>query len=101
MSITLWIATQTIGLHTQLAANAGEKPKRWPSLDQGGSPNTGLLIQVFPAKYLVLLIIGAIYLTGIFMTWRRARGFIKQEKVVLAEYDFYLRGSYPHNQEFC
>ncbi|WP_244570550.1 hypothetical protein, partial [Escherichia coli] len=26
-----------------------------------------------------------IYLTGIFMTWRRARGFIKQEKVVLAE----------------
>ncbi len=25
------------------------------------------------------------------MTWRRARGFIKQEKVVLAEY-FYLRG---------
>ncbi|MCA7681007.1 hypothetical protein LE024_05535, partial [Escherichia coli] len=23
--------------------------------------------------------------TGIFMTWRRARGFIKQEKVVLAE----------------
>ncbi|MFR0314285.1 hypothetical protein ACLHY6_25000, partial [Escherichia coli] len=24
-------------------------------------------------------------LTGIFMTWRRARGFIKQEKVVLAE----------------
>ncbi|EPY2755323.1 hypothetical protein ACXA3O_004205, partial [Escherichia coli] len=22
---------------------------------------------------------------GIFMTWRRARGFIKQEKVVLAE----------------
>ncbi len=31
------------------------------------------------------IIIGAIYLTGIFMTWRRARGFIKQEKVVLAE----------------
>lgn len=23
MGITLWIATQTIGLHTQLAANAG------------------------------------------------------------------------------
>ncbi|HAJ5667087.1 TPA: galactitol permease IIC component domain protein, partial [Escherichia coli] len=27
----------------------------------------------------------AIYLTGIFMTWRRACGFIKQEKAVLAE----------------
>ncbi|EHJ4154833.1 hypothetical protein ACUU1I_14350, partial [Shigella sp. SIG3] len=26
-----------------------------------------------------------IYLTGIFMTWRRARGFTKQEKAVLAE----------------
>ncbi|MGL4129093.1 hypothetical protein ACSYT7_29105, partial [Escherichia coli] len=26
-----------------------------------------------------------IYLTGIFMTWRRACGFIKQEKAVLAE----------------
>ncbi|EFP4692447.1 PTS sugar transporter subunit IIA, partial [Shigella flexneri] len=25
------------------------------------------------------------YLTGIFMTWRRARGFTKQEKAVLAE----------------
>ncbi|EAA1363936.1 TPA: PTS sugar transporter subunit IIA, partial [Shigella flexneri] len=24
-------------------------------------------------------------LTGIFMTWRRARGFTKQEKAVLAE----------------
>ncbi|HFF6044854.1 TPA: hypothetical protein ACGD38_002819, partial [Shigella flexneri] len=24
-------------------------------------------------------------LTGIFMTWRRARGFTKQEKTVLAE----------------
>ncbi|HAZ7093917.1 TPA: galactitol permease IIC component domain protein, partial [Escherichia coli] len=31
------------------------------------------------------IVIGAIYLTGIFMTWRRARGFIKQEKAVLAE----------------
>ncbi|SPW60320.1 galactitol-specific PTS system EIIC component [Escherichia coli] len=28
MSITLWIATQTIGLHTQLAANAGRVKSR-------------------------------------------------------------------------
>ncbi len=45
-----------------------------------------LLIQVFsPQNIPGFIIIGAIYLTGIFMTWRRARGFIKQEKVVLAE----------------
>ncbi len=55
-------------------------------MDQDGSPITWLLIQVFsPQNIPGFIIIGAIYLTGIFMTWRRARGFIKQEKVVLAE----------------
>ncbi|MDI5829593.1 hypothetical protein MJN51_35710, partial [Salmonella enterica subsp. enterica serovar Kentucky] len=39
MGITLWIATQTIGLHTQLAANAGalKAGGQVASLDQGGS----------------------------------------------------------------
>ncbi|EJY0289445.1 PTS galactitol transporter subunit IIC, partial [Shigella flexneri] len=47
---------------------------------------TWLLIQVFsPQNIPGFIIIGAIYLTGIFMTWRRARGFTKQEKAVLAE----------------
>ncbi len=43
MGITLWIATQTIGLHTQLAANAGalKAGGQVASLDQGGSPITG------------------------------------------------------------
>ena len=88
MSITLWIATQTIGLHTQLAANAGalKAGGMVASMDQGGSPITWLLIQVFsPQNIPGFIVIGAIYLTGIFMTWRRARGFIKQEKAVLAE----------------
>ncbi|HFR6810267.1 TPA: PTS galactitol transporter subunit IIB [Shigella sonnei] len=88
MSITLWIATQTIGLHTQLAANAGalKAGGMVASMDQGGSPITWLLIQVFSTQNIPgFIIIGAIYLTGIFMTWRRARGFIKQEKTVLAE----------------
>lgn len=42
MSITLWIATQTIGLHTQLAANAGalKAGGMVASMDQGGSPIT-------------------------------------------------------------
>ncbi len=49
MGITLWIATQTIGLHTQLAANAGalKAGGQVASLDQGGSPITWLLIQLF------------------------------------------------------
>ncbi|HCS1561971.1 TPA: PTS galactitol transporter subunit IIC, partial [Shigella flexneri] len=88
MSITLWIATQTIGLHTQPAANAGalKAGGMVASMDQGGSPITWLLIQVFsPQNIPGFIIIGAIYLTGIFMTWRRARGFTKQEKAVLAE----------------
>ncbi len=88
MSITLWIATQTIGLHTQLAANAGalKAGGMVASMDQGGSPITWLLIQVFsPQNIPGFIIIGVIYLTGIFMTWRRARGFTKQEKAVLAE----------------
>lgn len=55
-------------------------------MDQGGSPITQLLIQVFSTQNIPgFIIIGAIYLTGIFMTRRRARGFIKQEKTVLAE----------------
>lgn len=49
MGITLWIATQTIGLHTQLAANAGtlKAGGTVASMDQGGSPITWLLIQLF------------------------------------------------------
>jgi PTS system galactitol-specific IIC component len=49
MGITLWIATQTIGLHTQLAANAGalKAGGMVASMDQGGSPITWLLIQLF------------------------------------------------------
>lgn len=55
-------------------------------MDQGGFFITWLLIQVFFLQNIFgFIIIGAIYLTGIFMTWRRARGFIKQEKVVFAE----------------
>lgn len=41
MGITLWIATQTIGLHTQLAANAGAlKAGGMVASMDGGSPIT-------------------------------------------------------------
>lgn len=83
MSITLWIATQTIDLHTQLAANAGALTAggRVASMDQGGSPITYLLIQLCTLKNVAgLTIIGVIYAIGVFLTWRRARQFTQTEK---------------------
>ncbi|WP_368299544.1 galactitol-specific PTS transporter subunit IIC [Kluyvera sichuanensis] len=88
MGITLWIATQTIGLHTQLAANAGalKAGGQVASLDQGGSPITWLLIQLFTWQNLVgFLVIGVIYLLGVALTWRRARGFVATEKAATAQ----------------
>ena len=88
MGITLWIATQTIGLHTQLAANAGalKAGGQVASLDQGGSPITWLLIQLFTWQNLVgFLVIGAIYLLGVVLTWRRARGFVATEQAAAAQ----------------
>ena len=76
MCITLWIATQTIGLHTQLAANAGalKAGSQVASMDQGGSPITYLLIQLLTWQNVTaLIVIGTIYLLGVFLTWRRAR----------------------------
>lgn len=76
MSITLWIATQTIGLHSQLAANAGALKTPGgsvASMDQGGSPITYLLIQLLTWQNVAaLLVIGSVYVIGVFLTWRRA-----------------------------
>lgn len=87
MSITLWIATQTIGLHTQLAANAGalKAGGMVASMDQGGSPITVTDSGFLPAKYSRFHYYRCNLSDRYFHDWRRARGFIKQEKVVLAE----------------
>lgn len=85
MSITLWIATQTIGLHTQLAANAGALKAGGvvASMDQGGSPITYLLIQLLTWQNVVgLVFVGAIYAIGVFLTWCRARQFAQTETAV-------------------
>ncbi len=82
MSMTLWIATQTIGLHTQLAANAGalKAGSQVASMDQGGSPITYLLIQFLTWQNVTaLVVIGVIYVLGVLLTWRRARAAIKAE----------------------
>ena len=76
MSMTLWIATQTIGLHTQLAANAGalKAGGQVASMDQGGSPVTYLFIQLLTWQNVsALVVIGVIYGLGVLLTWRRAR----------------------------
>ncbi|EPN9528826.1 galactitol-specific PTS transporter subunit IIC [Cronobacter malonaticus] len=88
MSITLWIATQTIGLHTQLAANAGalKAGGQVASMDQGGSPVTWLLIQLCTWQNVAgFAVIGVIYLTGVLLTWRRARAFVAVENAAARE----------------
>lgn len=83
MSMTLWIATQTIGLHTQLAANAGalKAGGQVASMDQGGSPITYLLIQLFTWQNIAgLAVIGAVYAVGVLLTWRRARRLLQAER---------------------
>ncbi|EOC0222419.1 galactitol-specific PTS transporter subunit IIC [Cronobacter turicensis] len=88
MSMTLWIATQTIGLHTQLAANAGALKAGGlvASMDQGGSPVTWLLIQLCTWQNVTgFVVIGVIYLTGVLLTWRRARAFVAVEKAAVNE----------------
>ena len=50
-------------------------------MDQGGSPITWLLIQLFTWQNVVgFIIIAAIYLLGVLLTWRRARNFVAAEK---------------------
>ncbi|MGC6408511.1 PTS galactitol transporter subunit IIC [Bisgaard Taxon 45] len=84
MSITLWIATQTITLNTQLAANAGalKAGEQVASMDQGGSPVTYLLIQLLTFENIIgLAVIGTIYTLGVLLTWRRAKAFQLTEKL--------------------
>jgi len=50
-------------------------------MDQGGSPITYLLIQLCTWQNLTgLAVIGVVYVIGVFLTWRRAKGFIQAEK---------------------
>ena len=77
MSITLWIATQTIPLVTQLATNAGtlKAGEQVGAMDQGGAPITYLLVQLltFEENVVGLIVIGTLYALALFLTWRRAR----------------------------
>lgn len=73
MFITIWISNQTIGLHTILARNAGQLKNgvgRVASLDQGGSPITYILTQVFNVTNLPgFITIGAGYVFCLIFTY--------------------------------
>lgn len=78
---TIWISTQTIGYHTILGQNAGavKAGAEMASLDQGGSPITYILLELLkPSNSIALIVIGAIYAVGIFLTYKRSK--IAREK---------------------
>ena len=74
MFITIWIANQTVELQTILAKNADmlKGANQVGSLDQGGSPITYIMVQIFQrTNILGLIVIAVIYFIGLAMTYRR------------------------------
>ncbi|MGG0554746.1 galactitol-specific PTS transporter subunit IIC [Priestia aryabhattai] len=73
ISITLWISSQTIGWHTQMADQANALSKgvtQVASLDQGGSPFTYILAQLLTLKNVNgLLFIGGLYVFCLICTF--------------------------------
>jgi len=85
MSITLWISTQTIPLQTMLAKNAGTLGvgvKQVASLDQGGSPITYILLQIFKMDNLPgLIVIGGIYLACVICTIKYSKNKVENKVI--------------------
>lgn len=72
MAMTIWISNQMIGLHTQMAANAGQLTSasaQVASLDQGGSPLTYIITQALTLTDAVgFAAIGIFYLVCVIFT---------------------------------
>ena len=72
MFITIWVANQMIGLHTVLAANAGQLTSAAAqviSLDQGGNPVTYIITQILSCtNVLGLAAVGIFYLICVVCT---------------------------------
>ena len=87
MVMTLWISNQMIGLHTILAANAGQltdAASRVASMDQGGSPITYILTQIFAnSNVMGLAAIGGFYLLCVVMTviWSKKQYKLMKEEM--------------------
>lgn len=87
MFITIWIANQTVELQTILAKNAGmlNGASQVGSLDQGGSPITYIMVQIFQrTNILGLIVIGAVYFIGLAMTYRRFRVLKRADDLAIA-----------------
>lgn len=71
MFITIWIANATIGLHTQLAQQAGTGENgQVASLDQGGAPITYILSNLFNMENVGgLIVIGGLYVFCLAFTY--------------------------------
>jgi PTS system galactitol-specific IIC component len=71
MYITIWISNMMIDVHTKLAMNVGTIDSgQVTSLDQGGSPITFILTEIFNLQNIVpLIVIGALYLFSIIFTF--------------------------------
>ena len=95
MALTIWISNQTIGLHTQLAAHAGQltaTTAQVASLDQGGSPLTYIITQALTLESAPgLLFVGGFYLLCVLFTifwsrkqyreWQAEKGEIDSQEV--------------------
>jgi len=87
MAMTLWISTQTIPFNTILAKNSGTKlavGAQVASMDQGGSPITYTLIQLFKTTNIAgLIIIGGIYIACLICTVIYYKKKIAERKTVV------------------
>lgn len=82
---TLVSGVVIMSIVTQLAAKADtlKAGEMVGSMDQGGAPITYLLVQLLTLKNVVgLVVIGAIYVLALFVTWKRAKN---AEKLTLTE----------------
>lgn len=79
MGVTIWMANMMVDVHTKLAMDTGNLTSgQVASLDQGGSPITFILKEIFQLQHLVpLLIIGGIYVFSIIFTYVQ----FKREKI--------------------
>ncbi|WP_261677150.1 PTS galactitol transporter subunit IIC [Staphylococcus equorum] len=72
MSITIWIANMTIGIHTKLSQQSGSLGDKGQviSLDQGGSPITFVLRELLSFNNIIpLIIIGGLYIFSVIFTY--------------------------------
>lgn len=80
MAITIYITNQMVKYTTILAnnANAIKAGEQLAAMDQGGCPITYALVQIITKEDIVgLIIIGTIYVIGLFMVWSKYKKYIK------------------------